>query len=172
MENGTLLNGPIVINKNNNINKIYSLFSNYFNNPILIKLKDENNISSYFAKVSTGLMTSQRYLIVNIEHDSNPIGKKSYLKNLKWNSLQTRSIKKNFDAPVFSYDSTNVLDKYILTVKERKLGNLDMTIYESQDMSKIEVYVFHTKKNNKFEYPEKAYLSNAIEEFKTLINIV
>lgn len=171
MQNGTLLNGPIEI-INRDVNHIYTLFSNYFSNPILIKLKHENNISSYFAKISTGLMTNHRYLIANIEDDKHPIGKKIYLKNLKWKSLQTRSIKTNYDAPLFTYHTTNLLDKYILNVKQRKMGNLDMTIYTSIDLPQIEVFVIHTKENNKYEYPEKAYLSSAIEEFKTLINII
>ena len=172
MENGTLLNGHLFIKKNNNNNNIYNIFKNYFNNPIMTKIKENNNISSYFAKISTGLITTNRYLIVNVENDNNTINKKIYLKNLKWISLQTRSININYNIDSFTYDN-NKLDNILLTVKDRKINEkgLDYTIYNCDGLN-IEIYVFHTKKNNKYEYPEKAYLSNAIEEYKTLINII
>ena len=98
MENGTLIGEPIISSNTNSQNYIYSLFVDYYNNPIMTKLKyDQNtNISSYYVKIYSQLLNKYHYLIVSVKNNIDQINKKIYLKNLKWESLQTRILDKNF----------------------------------------------------------------------------
>lgn len=170
MENGTLIGEPIIENNsNNNMSYIYSLFTTYYNNPIMTKLKyDQNtNISSFYVKIYSQLLNQFRYLIINIPDNDHPIQTKIYLENLKWNSLQTRILDKNHNIDTINYNSNNLND-IMLHIVDRQNS---MSTYESKFLN-VRVYVLHTKDNNLFEYPEKANLAQALEEFKTLVNII
>ena len=170
MENGTLIGEPIISSSNKNShNYIYSLFVNYYNNPIMTKLKyDQNtNISSYYVKIYSQLLNKYHYLIVSVKNNIHQINKKIYLKNLKWESLQTRILDKNFDVNTINYNNTNLNDIFLYVFDRQN----NMTTYKSKYINII-VYVLHTKENNLYEYPQKASLSQALEEYKTLINII
>ena len=169
MENGTLIGEPIISSNTNSQNYIYSLFVNYYNNPIMTKLKyDQNtNISSYYVKIYSQLLNKYHYLIVSIKNNIDQINKKIYLKNLKWESLQTRILDKNFDVNTINYNNTNLNDIFLYVSHRQN----NMTTYKSKYINII-VYVLHTKENNLYEYPQKASLSQALEEYKTLINII
>lgn len=69
------------------------LFTDYFNNPIMTKITDDNSDSHYYAKVNTSLISESRYVIVIVNKDEQSIGKRTYMKNLNWKSLQTRSLR-------------------------------------------------------------------------------
>ena len=170
MENGTLI-GESFINNNNTNNKqyIYSLFTTYYNNPLMTKLKYDstNNYSSFYVKIFSQLLNKYHYLIVNIYNNEHPINTKIYLKNLKWFSLQTRILQTNHNINTIDYNNTN-LDEIFLYAENR---NNNMTTYSSKFLN-IKVFVLHTKDNNKYEYPQKATLSHALEEYKTLVNII
>ena len=170
MENGTLIGEPIIQNNsNNNISYIYSLFTTYYNNPIMTKLKyDQNtNISSFYVKIYSQLLNKFHYLIINIPDNDHSINTKIYLENLKWNSLQTRILDKNYDIHTINYQSNHLNDITLHIVNRQN----NMTTYECKFLN-IRVYVLHTKDNNLYEYPEKASLAQALEEFKTLVNII
>ena len=145
---------------------IHNLTSTYFNNPIMIKLKDENNESYYFTKIQTQLLNSYRYIIAITPIDNHPINKRTYLKNIPWISLQTRTLKTKYDIPSITYYS-NVFDDYHIQVIDRKKT---YTTYTSNDFP-IQIHVLVTS-TNLFEYPEHATLSNALEKYQTLINII
>lgn len=168
MENGTLIGEPFVSN-NNNKKYIYNLFTTYYNNPIMTKLKYDksSNSSSFYVKIYSQLLNKYHYLIVNIYNDEHPIMSKIYLKNLNWFSLQTRILETNYKVDTINYNNNN-LDEIYLFVDSR---NNNITTYKSK-LLQINVYVLHTKDNNLYEYPEKATLSQALEEFKTLVNII
>jgi hypothetical protein len=171
MENGTLIGQPIISNNSNNNNKyVYSLFVSYYNDPIMIKLKyDKNtNTSSFYVNIYSQLLNKYHYLIVNIYNNEHPINTKIYLRNLNWFSLQTRILEQNYNIDTINYNSNN-LDNILLNIVDRKNN---ITTYQSKYLNNIKVFVLHTKDNNLYEYPEKASLSQALEEFKTLVNII
>tara|TARA_Y100000592_G_C5447414_1_gene306782 strand:+ start:430 stop:876 length:447 start_codon:yes stop_codon:yes gene_type:complete len=146
---------------------IHSLISTYFNNPIMTKLKDEDNQSFYFSKVHCQLLNSYRYIIAITVQDNNPLGKRSYLENIPWISFQTRSLKTKYNIPSISYHS-DVLDKYNIRILDRKSN---YSTYTSEDFTNIQIYVLVTS-SNMYEYPEHATISNALEKYQTLINIL
>lgn len=146
---------------------IYNIIDQYFNSPIMTKLKDDNNESFYFSKIQTQLLNEYRYIIAVLPQDNYPIGKRTYLKNLNWHSFQTRTLKQNHELSSISYHS-NILDNYHINVINRKEN---YTTYSSEDFPNIQIHVLITS-NNMYEYPEHATLSNALEKYQTLINIL
>ena len=132
-----------------------------------LKYDQKTNISSYYVKIYSQLLNKYHYLIVSIKNNYDPINKKVYLKNLKWISLQTRILDTNYNINTINYNNTNLNDIF-LYVSDRQNN---FTTYKSKFINII-VYVLHTKDNNLYEYPQKASLSQALEEYKTLINII
>jgi hypothetical protein len=146
---------------------LHNLISTYFNNPIMTKIKDENNQSFYYVKIQSQLLNSYRYIITIIPQDSYPIYKRTYLQNINWISLQTRSLKTNYNIPSITYHNDN-LDNYNIRVFDR---TSNYTTYTSKDFTNIQIHVLITS-NNIYEYPEHATISNALEKYQTLINII
>lgn len=146
---------------------IHTLIYSYFNNPIMTKLEDKDNKSYYYTKIYAQLLNSYRYLIVITEENDEPINKRKYLKNINWISLQTRALKKNYDVPTINYNGS-LLDEYFIKVLNR---NKMYTTYTSKDFPSIQIHVLVTS-SNIFEYPEEATISNALEKYQTLLNII
>ena len=146
---------------------IHTLIYSYFNNPIMTKLEDKDNKSYYYTKIYAQLLNSYRYLIVITEENDEPINKRKYLKNINWISLQTRALKKNYDVPTINYNGS-LLDEYFIKVLNR---NKMYTTYSSKDFPNIQIHALITS-SNIFEYPEEATISNALEKYQTLLNII
>ena len=147
--------------------ELHNLISNYFNNPIMTKIKDENNQSYYFSKIRSQLLNTHRYIIAIVPQDSYNMYKRTYLQNLPWVSFQTRSLKTNYNIPSITYHNDN-LDQYHIHVFDR---TSNYTTYTSKDFTNIQIHVLITS-SNIYEYPEHATISNALEKYQTLINII
>ena len=78
---------------------VYTVICNYFNNPMLTKVKDipEEGYSMYVAEAKCGLGLHRRYIIVLIVQDSSPTGTVQLLNQLKWTSFQTRTLIEKFN---------------------------------------------------------------------------
>lgn len=149
-------------------NNIHELIYKYFGNPIMTKMHNNNNESHYYTKINSQLLNKHRYIIAIVPKDTHNQGKRIYLQNLNWFSLQTRSINTNYNVPKISYPKSNILDKYI--IKSYNITD-NITSYKSTNIINIEIHLLHTT-NNKYEYPVEATLTNAIETYQTLINII
>tara|TARA_Y100000389_G_C17240340_1_gene402751 strand:- start:298 stop:744 length:447 start_codon:yes stop_codon:yes gene_type:complete len=146
---------------------IHSIISQYFNNPIMTKIKDENKQSFYFVRVQSQLLNGYRYVIAITEQNNDKIYTRKYLNNISWISLQTRTLKQIYNIPSISYHS-DVLDKHIITILNRTKV---YTTYTSKDFLNIQIHVLVTT-SNMYEYPPEATISNALENYQTLINII
>ena len=71
--------------------EVYQLFVNYFNNPILSKIKDEADHTLYGAKIGL-LLRDNRYLLVSSPKDTYSVGQTFNLEDIKWSILQTRTL--------------------------------------------------------------------------------
>ena len=69
--------------------EIYQLFFNYFNDPILTKIKDDAGNTLYAAKIGL-LLRDNRYLLVSTPKDNYQVGQ-TFGVDIKWNILQTRT---------------------------------------------------------------------------------
>ena len=64
----------------------------YFGDMQMTKIKDENMYSFYYSKIATLLKNGNRYLIVIVNRDNNPLDSNLNLSSLQWLCLQTRTL--------------------------------------------------------------------------------
>lgn len=143
---------------------VYNLFSIYFNNPIMTKIKDINNTSMYAVKNRALLGIEYQYIIAFVHQDKFPILHKEELQHLKWISLQTRTLKDDYKVETHFYIP-------------KRLPGLDKKInLISQDDKK---YVYETdypisitllpKTKNQYEYTSEGTIVSALETYQTII---
>ena len=87
---------------------------------------------------------------------------------LQATNYKTIKVFSNYNIPKISYPKSSILDKYI--IKSYNISD-NITSYNSTNLRKIEIHLLHTT-NNKYEYPIEATLTNAIETYQTIINII
>ena len=169
IQNGEILNPSLVETEENLVkeNKLAEYINVYFNNPTLIKIKDikEDKVSMYATKLYCMLKNEFRYLMVVSKIDNFPIGSKNYIRNLKWESIQTRSLDQNYNIPIHTYQPSSFPPLSSHIFKESVVNN-SHTIYKCKDFP-IKILVFHTKHTN--EYPNEATIIHALQTFQTII---
>ena len=143
---------------------VYKTFCDYFNYPQMIKIKDDETNSHYMIKMSSMMINVSRYLIALVPKDENPVGTRTNLQNLKWDSFQTRTLKTKFNLPIhYINDKSNC--KYKLIGTDR---NMKITSYTCKDLE-INVYLLHTRDNNLWEYPPEGNLEMAFETYQCVV---
>ena len=146
---------------------IYPLFSEYFENPRMVKIKDVNRFSMYMVKIDAHLGIEFKYLIVFVPLNNLPVGNEKFLAQLEWTSLQTRTLPDEHDIPVHSY-------------QPRRLVSLDKRIHlqkkdESQYIYKVDelpLQITLLPKTKHIDYGTQGSVVSAIETFQTLVNFV
>ena len=154
--------------------QFYHLLSEYYDNPILQKLKNNDGYSVYICKIYSLLLNESRYLIAITDIDNNPTNKYISLKDLNWISFQARVLNSQ------EYDNMEII-KHSYTVKKtlsyhfsvsKMSQNKEMSIYHlSNQEYPIEITLLHTK-NNEFEYPSHGTLVSCLETFQTIISFI
>lgn len=149
---------------NPDIEDIYKHFIHYFDDPLMIKLKNVNKHSMYICKVFAMLGIEFRYIIAFVTENNKDIGSQEKLSELRWVSLQTRTLKEDHDIKVHSYipKRTAFFESKIRQTKKAE----EYTEYNSNLPLKIILL------NNKKGYSENGTLMSALETYNTVINIV
>jgi hypothetical protein len=128
---------------------IYSMFVDYFANPTLTKIKNESNFSMYAVKFFCLLSKECRYLILITSKNSYSIGSIDEMKNLKWFSLQTRTLFDHFDCLTHSYSPSSSSPLNVL-INRTKIQD-DASTYSCPEFPVV-VTLLHTAKKDKFSY--------------------
>lgn len=144
---------------------IYNMFTNIYDGLSLTKIKNENKMSTYMAKVPCMLMDQYRYIIVNTDEDINKCGSLINLTELHWVNFQTRTLKKNIECNTFN--AINRFTKPIKLAIQKRTE--EYTHYTSSELI-INVYMLHIKKNNLYEYPNSCDLFAALDNYNTIIS--
>lgn len=146
---------------------IYELFTQYFNNPVMTKIKDIDQFSMYMTKIHAILGIEFRFLIVFIFHDIVPIGNQEKLQNLKWISLQTRTLKEDKNLSHHSYVPRRLadLDKKITLIKQ----DTRQYIYQVENMPLIITLLPKTKG---LDYTSSGSVVSALETYQTIVNFI
>ena len=151
---------------------IYTAFDTYFENPILTKIKDVNEYSMYMTKLYCLLNNECRCIIIFVNKDYNNIEYTEKLINLKWLSLQTRTIPST-EYHKFKFKTHSYTPKPkgpLLAEIKRKDINQEASIYDCPDL-KITVTLLHTEKNTKDVYQNKGTVIASLETFQTIITL-
>jgi hypothetical protein len=147
--------------------KIYPLFVEYFNDPTMTKIKNINGYSMYMAKTYCLLGIEYRYIIVFVREDKLPMLSKTTLENLRWISLQTRSLADEHNLPSHSYVPRRIpdLDQKITLVKQ----NSDQFVYK---VEKLPITVTLLPKTKGMDYNPSGSVVTALETYQTIINFI
>lgn len=146
---------------------LYSSFDDYFNHPIMTKIKDVHDSSMYMCKTYCLLNKDCRYIIVFVQPDIYEKGTQIPMMHMKWKVLQTRTLSDNHKLPMHSYSpkKTGPL--------AAQITRIDVSPKHSQyscDTLPIKVVLLHTK-DDIHEYQPKGSVNSAIETFSTMIHI-
>ena len=145
----------------------YNLILEYFNNPLLVKIKDINNKSYYGIKYNSLLLNENKYLIVVTSLCSSS---EKRLKDISWSQLQLRSLplKNEFsNLPSISQNFNRSFRLQIpLHISKR---TKELSTYTIEDFP-FELHSIH-KKKILYEYPNEGNLISALETAQTLLVI-
>lgn len=148
-------------------NNVYEAFTEYFNNPGLTKIKDVKEFSMYAVRIHAMLGNAQRYLIVFVPRDVRVKGSKENLENLKWVSLQTRTLEEIYHVSTHMYMAKKqppLNQKISITSQDEKQSS-----YIAEKFP-LTITLLHTKKNNVYQYHPTGSIVSAIETYQTIIN--
>ena len=163
MEFGQVINPEYDPSKNH----VYEAFSEYFNNPVMKKIKNVSNYTVYMTKIHAMLGNAFRYLILFVERDVNDTGTEKRMVDLNWVSLQTRTLDDHHDLKSHSYQVRKLpsLTKKINIVTRSE----EQSIYSVEDYP-ITLTLLNTRKNNTYQYQPTGTIVSALETFQTIIN--
>jgi hypothetical protein len=146
---------------------VYKSFYDYYNNPVLVKIKDVEQYSMYMTKIYAMLGNAYRYLILFVKKDENNVNTKKSMKECEWVSLQTRTLQDYHNIPPHHYEvrKTDALSQKIYL----KTKDEDQSTYQAE-IFPLSVTLLHTRKNTTFQYNQTGTLVSALETFQTIIN--
>lgn len=149
--------------------KIFEAFSQYFNNLQMTKIKDVENYSMYMAKIFSQLGIEYRYVIIFIVKDDKPIGSTQALSEMRWVTLQTRSLHDNHKLP----NQTYIPRRQPSLMKKITLIKRDVTQYTYRcDDYPLLVTLLPTKKDSTTEYNQTGSIVTALESYNTIVSWV
>ena len=148
---------------------LYQYFTEYFNNPILTKIKNKENYSVYMSRLDYSLSREYKYLIVTINKDYNDIGFETKMINIKWISLQTRTL----------FEKNNNVSKFVYIPKRYKPLLETVTLVEKND----KCYTYKCDNlpfiitllpdlKGDLNYNSSGNIINCLEQFQTIINFI
>lgn len=144
---------------------IYPLFTSYFENPRMRKIKDINSYSMYMIKIHALLGIEYRYLIVFVSKDDNIVGNEKFLGELQWESLQTRTMTDEHNIPFHSYLPRRLdgLDKKISLLHK----DANQYVYKVEELPLKIVLLPKTKG---LDYTNSGSVVSALETYQTLVS--
>ena len=142
------------------------MFTEYFDNPVMTKIKNENNYSMYMCKTYCLTALSCRYIIVFTLINKVPINTQVHLDELKWVSFQTRTLESKIDLPSHGY--IKELKGPLLEKIQRVKISPEASTYNCQNFPLI-VTLLHTKQKTAEAYQDKGNIILALEGWETII---
>lgn len=149
-------------------NRIYEVFTNYFDNPVLTKIKDVEQFSMYMAKIFSLVGNLHRYLVLIVNKDSNQVGFKKNMKNFEWISLQTRSLEDVHNIQVHNFHPNVKIPEVKQKIRVRSRDE-KQTVYDCDEFP-LMVTLLHTRKNYTMQYPDIGNITTALETYQTIFN--
>lgn len=148
-----------------------SLINQYFQSPIMQKIKNNENRSVYMCRINTLLLKDRRFLIAISPIDNHPIGHKSPLKDILWDFFQIRVLdsEEYIQQNIISHSYIPKNDQHLMMIVSRYFKNKEYSLYRpDQQIFPIEITLLNTIADE-FEYPEKGTIISCIETFQTII---
>lgn len=147
--------------------KIRNLINNYYDLPMMQKIKNDGDKSVYMCRIQSMLLHDHRYLIVVCPIDDSPVGVRSHISDLSWECLQARILENEDYMSLSQHSYEPKRDAVYLMDVSRIYQSEDYSIYDSSN-HQIEITLLNTVKD-KYEYPDKGTLLSCLETFQTII---
>lgn len=147
---------------------IYNLISDYYENPLLHKIKDEKNQSLFGVQLSSFLLNERYYIICTT---SSPIENKTmYLKDIPWTSFQVRTLTddKYSDLPKIKYRIKK--DNKFGTPLQLISRNNNISSYKTNNNLPLTISLLHTK-GIEYEYSNEGTIHSALETHQTILQL-
>lgn len=149
------------------VEELYTSITNYYQNPVMYKIKDVEQYSLYMAKIESGLMNEHRYIIVFMYKNDEPFRSTSKLGDLKWTTFQTRILNENHDIRSFAYipkRSSGITSTIELTERTDRY-----TQYKCEKFP-IDITVLNNPNKNDM-YQNRSILASALETYRTILTL-
>jgi hypothetical protein len=145
---------------------VYQGLIEYFENPMMTKIKDAGEYSMYGVKIHALLGIENRYLLLFKHKDTEPIGTSVNLSLLRWVTIQTRALTDEYDVSTHSYipRRTKIDTKLFLFYHDNKQFN-----YHAQNLP---IQVTLLPKKGGIEYSNTGSLVSALETYQTILSFV
>ena len=150
---------------------LYQLLDRYYDSPMLLKIRDDPEFSMYGVQLPCFLLNEKRFLILLCPRDAFYKNSRRSMKDLRWVSLQARSLNDPDMAslPLHTYQiKRDVQYALPLTIFHR---SVQVSSYRLDEYP-LEVSLLHARSNNEFEYPKEGTLVSALETFQTILQWV
>jgi hypothetical protein len=148
--------------------QLHDALCEFFEQPVMSKKKNIDGFSMYVSQIYCLLSNEYRYIIAFVNEDVFPAGYVQPLSNLKWNSIQTRTLTENFNLPRHNYIPKRkpgfILDSQI---KRTKFEN-GSSEYSCERLPEFKINLIHTS-NDINDYQPDGSLVRAIETYQTII---
>ena len=148
---------------------IYNLISDYYENPILYKIKDEenNSVSIYGAQLTSFLLNERYYIICMSNYREEP---KLKLNDISWTSFQVRTLEdeKYSHLPKIKYRIKKE-NKYLTPIKILS-RNENLSSYKVDNLP-LKISLLH-KKGLEYEYSNEGTIQSALETHETILQFI
>jgi hypothetical protein len=133
----------------------------------MVKIRDDQDYSMYCIQLPCFLLNEKRYLVALCPLDAFPTRIRRPLHDLRWVSLQARSLQDEHMAslPTHAYQIKRE-DAYAVPLKVHHRSS-KITTYRNEDYP-LEVSLLH-KNSNEYEYPNEGSLVSALETYQTVL---
>lgn len=143
---------------------VYTLFTEYFENPLLTKVKNVDKYSMYAVRIHALLGIENRYVMVFVYQDEHPVGHQERLSTLNWISLQTRDLPDEYKVTMHSYIPRRTkIDQRISLVQTRERTY----IYNVASLP-LQITLLPTKNKN-IDYNQSGSVTSALETYNTIV---
>lgn len=147
------------------LDSMYRAFTSYFNNPVLTKIKNVSTFSVYMTKTYCLLNKECRYIVVFIQEDGMRLGNQDRLDNMRWVSLQTRTLEDNHDLEPHGYVA-EAKGELMAPITRIKITH-DASTYSCEQFP-ITVTLLNVKKAAN-SYQDRGTIVAALETWETII---
>jgi hypothetical protein len=144
----------------------YNIISDYYDNPKMIKIKDEENTMSLYGIQLHSQFLNERYYLICTSPFSTE--ESVFLKHIAWTSFQVRTL---------TNDKYSYLPKIMVSPKKEprydipisiKSRNNEISIYEAKKYPFLIVNLLHSK-GIEYEYANEGTLKSALDTKQTII---
>lgn len=134
----------------------------------LVEQKQINGMSYslYAAKISSLLGDGQRYILLFVPSSLSDVSK-SHISMLRWDSLQTRILQKNYDIPTQTFSLKEQKEDHLHVVSRN-----DNCTYYSCPTIYAEFGLLHDpKKKSKLQFPDNLSLARAFATYSCVVRL-